>query len=656
MKSLWNEKDVKGWEHDPLQLRVYTSRLLGQSPELVLHGGGNTSVKLEMNNFFGDAEKVLYVKGSGWDLRTIEAEGFAPVRLETLQRMASLAQLSDSDMVTQQRAAMLDPKAPNPSVEAILHAILPFRYVDHTHADAVVTITNNRQAAEYIQNIYGNRVLVIPYVMPGFVLAKRVYEMTQGVDWNQIEGMILMHHGVFTFGEEAQTSYERMIDLVTQAEQFLEGSKAKISVTHSQHKEDLVKLARIRSKIAEILKKPLIVQWDQGAEAQHFASLNHVSDIATRGPLTPDHVLRTKPIPVVLGEAIEQEIEDFAQNYQNYFNRHKTQNLTCLDVAPRWGVWKEQGVLAFGQTLKEAQIVSDICQHTRQAIQLGEALGGWEPLGEKDLFDVEYWELEQNKLKTHRIAPSLQGKIALVTGGAQGIGKACAEELHAQGAVVVALDVNPQITKIWNQRGLVGAVGDVTDETAMKAIVEEVVRSFGGLDIVVANAGIFPRSCSIATMESTLWQQSLDVNLSSQQKLLTLCIPYLKYGFEPAVIFIASKNVAAPGPGAAAYSVAKAGQVQLARVAALELAGEGIRVNMVHPNAVFDTGIWSDGVLHERAKRYGLSVAEYKKNNLLNTEITAVDVAKLVGNLVGKHFSKTTGAQIPIDGGNERVI
>jgi len=659
MKSSWNQEEARAFGEDPLQLRVYTSRLLGRETALVLHGGGNTSVKGVASDVFGDAIEVLYVKGSGWDLATIEAPGFAAVRLDVLQRMATLEQLSDTDMVKSQRAAMLDPSAPNPSVEAILHAIIPFKYVDHTHADAVVTVTNTGDGAARIREIYGERVLVIPYVMPGFVLAREVYNLTQGIDWSGYEAMILMNHGIFTFSDDARTSYENMIRLVSEAEAYLEqqGALAAVSAREAAAPPPLRELARLRRAVSRAQGQPMLARLCTSARAIGFASLPNVADIATRGPLTPDHVIRNKRIPLLVEEGyIEQSLEAYALAYRDYFNAHNDGSLTCLPPAPAWAVWPGQGTLAFGRTMQETGIIADITEHTLQAIQWAEALGGWQALPAKDIFDVEYWELEQAKLGKTGSAPPLQGKIALVTGAASGIGKACSEALLAQGACVAALDIAPAVRQQFPGPNALGLVCDVTSRQALQQSVEATVRQFGGLDILVCNAGIFPSSHSLEEMDAGTWQQSMDINLTSQQQLLQLATPYLREGMEPAVVVIGSKNVPAPGPGAGAYSVAKAGLTQLVRVAALELAGYGIRVNIVHPDAVFDTGIWTPEILADRARHYNMSVDEYKRKNLLKTEIKSGDVAALVCAMAGRPFAKTTGAQVPIDGGNERVI
>jgi len=656
MNSLWNDNEAKVFLNDPLQLRVYTSRLLGRQPELVLHGGGNTSVKVKKENIFGDIEEILYVKASGMDLTDIQPAGFTPVKLEVLNKMALLEKLDDADLLRLQRTSMIDPDSPNPSIEAILHAIIPFKYVDHTHADSVVTITNNESGENLIQEIYKDRVLIVPYITPGFILAKKVYELTRNLDWSKVEGIILLNHGVFTFSDDARTSYERMIHIALLADDYLKKQGVFDSVAKAEHSEDLLSLARIRHQVSVAKGDAMIAGIDQSREACGFANLSDVDSIATRGPMTLDHVIRTKPVPVILKNDIEKDIADYSSEYKKYFDRNTDGNLTCLDTAPRWGIWPEYGTISFGRSVKEAEIVADIADHTIRAIQLGEALGGWKPLPEKDIFHMEYWTLQQAKLKKKESSLELQGKIALITGAASGIGRACAEALYEQGAVVAGLDINPEVTEIFNKPDQAGLTCDVTDDKAVQEAVEFIVRSFGGLDILVTNAGIFPVSRSIEEMDAESWNRSMEINLTSHQRLLKACIPYLKQGIDPAVIFIASKNVPAPGPGASAYSVAKAGLTQLARIAAMELAVFGIRVNIVHPDAVFDTGIWTQEVLEGRAKHYGLTVAEYKTKNLLKTEVTSKDVAAMVCAMAGRAFAKTTGAQVPIDGGNERVI
>jgi rhamnose utilization protein RhaD (predicted bifunctional aldolase and dehydrogenase)/NAD(P)-dependent dehydrogenase (short-subunit alcohol dehydrogenase family) len=659
MQSGWNDQEAAACGNDWLAQRVYTSRLLGREPSLVLHGGGNTSVKASRRNILGDDEEILYVKGSGWDLATIDAAGFAATRLSTLQRLATLPALSDSDMMRELKAACTDPAAPTPSVEAILHAIIPFRFVDHTHADAVVAISNTPGGEETLRNLYGSDVLILPYVMPGFILARQIFEATQNVDWSTLKGIVLLHHGVFTFHAEAKSSYENMVAMVDRAEQYLqENGIFSIACTgeHLPATEDFLQVAKMRKQVSDLVGKPMYARWDFSPEATGYSALDNVGDIAARGPLTPDHVLHTKRTAVVVDSDCDSAIEQFSQQYREYFDRHNNGQLTCLDTAPRVAVWNNRGMLYFSPNVKRLRVVQDIAGHTRRAVQWAEALGGWSALPEKDIFELEYWELEQAKLKSSTIAPTLEGKVAIVTGAASGIGRACVELLVKRGASVAALDINPQVATQFPVEQVSGIVCDVTDPASVQHAVQKTVQQFGGIDNLVSNAGYFPASAAIEALADDVLDKSLQLNFTSHVALLRECIPYLRMGCEPAVVFVASKNVPAPGPGAMAYSSAKAALTQMVRVAALELGQFGIRVNAVHPNAVFDTGIWDEKTLQARATAYGMTVAEYKTSNVLKKEVTSARVAESIVALCGKEFSCTTGAQLAIDGGNDRVI
>jgi len=653
MKNLWNDRDAGACGDDLLAIRVYSSRLIGKNSDLVLHGGGNTSVKAPFIDLFGEKHQAIYIKGSGWDLATIEAAGFAPVRLDALIKLSQFKTLSDTDMVSAQRVAMLDQNAPNPSVEAILHAIIPFRFVDHTHADAVVTLTNTPDGEERIRTLYGNRVLVVPYVMPGFELARKIADLTRKTDWSMLEGMVLMNHGIFSFADEASDSYGRMIRLVSEAEGIL---KKRPSAGADNKEVPLLQVAKLRSAVSVAAGKAMLARFDGSASHFAFASRPDVDSVACRGPLTPDHVIRTKRLPMIVEDDNPSPVDRYARDYQTYFKKFDDGLLTQLDPAPRWAVWRNRGTLTFGSSDRDATIVSDIVQHTIQAIEDAERLGGWVSLPEKEIFLVEYWELEQAKLKRGSMSLPFCGRVALVTGGASGIGRACIEDLVLHGAHVIALDKNPSVSDIFNGPTVHSVVGDVTDPLSVTTAIQTAVRQYGGLDIVVSNAGVFSVGATIEKMDSAEWQLSLDVNLTSAMEVIKQAVPYLRYGWDPAVIIVGSKNVPAPGPAAAAYSVAKAGLTQLGRVAALELAKDKIRVNTIHPNAVFDTAIWTEEVLASRAARYGLSIAEYRTKNLLGVEVTSKDVAAMVCAMAGSAFSRTTGAQVPVDGGTEGVV
>lgn len=657
MKSLWSDSDARKFK-TPLEKRVYTSRLLGANPELVLHGGGNTSVKAKEKDFFGDPVEVIHVKGSGWDLATIEAAGFAPVRMEALLKMAKLDTLSDAEMVKQQRAAMLDPGAPNPSIEAILHAVIPQKFVDHTHANAIVAITNHKDGRKVVEDLYGDRVAIIPYVMPGFDLAKAVAKALAKVEAKKLEGLILMNHGIFTMHDDARESYELMIRLVTEAEKLLSDRLGKsFSLPKAKAKEDLLGLAAIRQAVSKLRGVPVIASLDASDEAAGFSARKDVTKLATRGPLTPDHTIRTKRIPAVVGTDPDKTLAKYAADYRAYFEANQ-KGETLLAPDPRWLVWQGHGVVSFGATESEAAVLRDISTHTWKTIQLTESAfaGGWKPLPAAKLFEIEYWDLEQAKLKKSGHAPTHQGKVAIVTGSAAGIGFACAASLAHQGAKVIGIDLSPEIGEQMAKIGGIGIVANLTDDAKVKEAVESVVRQFGGLDILVSNAGIFTAGAYLDDLEQSNWDKSMAVNLTSHQKLLKYTIPYLKKGIDPAIVLVGSRNVNAPGAGAASYSCAKAGLTQLCRVAALELAPFGVRCNIIHPDAVFDTKLWTPENLKRSAERYGMTIEEYKTRNLLKTEIKSRDVGNMVAAMASPLFGKTTGAQVPVDGGNDRVI
>ncbi len=653
MRSLYDDKEAANYKTD-LDLRVYTSRLLGRDSSLVLHGGGNTSVKSTATNLFGEVEEILYVKGSGWDLATIEAEGFAPVKMDMLLKMAELKELSDTDMVKYQRLAMTNPSAPNPSVEAILHAIIPFKFVDHTHTNAVVTITNTFGGEDKIKELYGDKVLIIPYIMPGFVLAKLIYDMTRDVNWSKLEGMVLVNHGLFTFSDDAKKSYEKTIELVDCAEKYLEAKSAVLNVEKAEANVELLTLARIRKEVSTLKGNATISILNDSDLAVHFSKQN-IEEIAVQGPLTPDHVIRTKRIPAILGDDFKADLANFVKEYKEYFEANKRDE-TLLNPAPNFAILKNNGSLSFGANAKEANIIKDINDHTYEAILKAEKLGQYKALSAKHIFEVEYWSLEQAKLKGGGKLPEFSGKVAVVTGAASGIGLAIAKMLNARGAAVVALDINPDVEMMFNKADFIGVKCDLTSSEDIQKAVAKTVKSFGGIDIVVSNAGIFTPSENLESLSDENWQRSMDINLTSHQKLIKYTAPFLKLGVDATIIMVASKNFPAPGKGAAAYSVAKAGQTQLGRIAALELGEFGVRVNTLHPHAVFDTAIWSDEVLASRAKAYNMSVEEYKTNNVLKTEIKSNDVAQLVCAMAGAPFAKTTGSQVAIDGGSDRII
>ncbi len=657
MKSLWNDQEAARFEGDLAQ-RVYTSRLLGRDPGLVLHGGGNTSVKIIETNLVGEREELLYVKGSGWDLVSIEAGGFAPVRMAHLLKLAKLPRLSDSQMVNELKTQCTKANAPAPSVETILHATLPYKYVDHTHADAFLSLSNSAHGEALVRELYGADTVIIPYVMPGFDLARLcAEEFARQANANTI-GMVLLKHGVFSFGNDARESYERMIALVARAEEYLQRRSA-WSIALPPPRQSAAPLrqaqAELRAQISTAAGGPMLLCHQEHERLTAFAQRTDLARIARQGPATPDHVIRTKRLPL-LGRDVASYVADYRAYFE--FNAPKAKApKTMLDPAPRLVLDPELGACAAGRSAQDAAIVGDIYRHTLEIILRAEAIGGYQALPASDIFDMEYWELEQAKLKKGGKAPVFAGEVCLVTGAASGIGKACVDAMLARGAAVIALDRDAKVNELWPRCDVLGITCDVTDAHQMEQALERGVRRFGGLDMLVLNAGIFPGGCRIDALDDEPWRKVLSVNLDANLRLMRLAHPLLKCAPNGGrVVVMGSKNVPAPGPGAAAYSASKAALTQIARIAALEWGADHIRINTLHPDCVFDTGIWTEEVLAARAKHYGLSVDEYKRKNILKTEVSSRDVAELSAELCGPLFAKTTGAQVPIDGGNDRVI
>jgi rhamnose utilization protein RhaD (predicted bifunctional aldolase and dehydrogenase)/NAD(P)-dependent dehydrogenase (short-subunit alcohol dehydrogenase family) len=639
----------------PLGLRVYTSRLLGRDADLVLHGGGNTSVKLPHTTVFGEEVDALVVKGSGSDLADMDESGFAWLRLADVARLAELDDLSDPEMARQLTLAAVVPGGPAPSVEAILHALVPAPFVDHTHADAVVTLTNTPAGADLVHDVYGDRVALVPYVMPGFRLAKLCAELIAGGALaGGVDGMVLMNHGIFTWGGSARESYDRMIELVGLAERFVE-SRRRPGPAPTRAQPDRLAQARLRAAVSTAAGRPMVVRADTSDTAMGFIAHPGLATITQRGTATPDHVIRTKPWP-----QLGRDVDGFARRYGEYFDTHRgDRELRRLDPAPRVVLDPGLGMCCAGPTARDAGVAADVYRHTMKVILDAEALGGYRPAPLTELFDVEYWDLEQAKLRRQPPPKPFAGEVALVTGAAGGIGRACAAALLAEGAAVVGVDKNPEIEGAFEGPDWLGVEADVTDAEAVEALFDTAVARFGGLDVLVLNAGVFPASERIASLGADAWRQVLGVNVDANVALLRAAYPLLAMAPAPnrgRVVVVGSKNVPAPGPGAAAYSASKAALTQLARVAALEWGSDGIRVNVIHPNAVFDTGMWADDVLAERAAQYGVTVEEYRTNNVLRAEVCSADVARMCVAMCGPAFDRTTGAQVAVDGGNDRVI
>ncbi|MDH5378011.1 MAG: SDR family NAD(P)-dependent oxidoreductase, partial [Gammaproteobacteria bacterium] len=520
MKSLWQESEASKCK-DELDMRVYTSRLLGSDPALVLHGGGNTSVKIRETDITGKEQDILYVKGSGWDLATIERPGFAPVKMDHLLALAKLDSLSDPQMVNELKTHVTVASAPTPSVEAILHAILPFKFVDHTHADSIVTVTNTPGGKEKIKEIYGDSVVVVDYIMPGFDLARQCARQFAEEAHEKTVGMVLLNHGIFSFADTAKESYELMIELVTRAEDYIKSKNAWVVSENVQQVEVSPirkELAQVRRDVSKAAGKSMLLCSDRSSKAMEFIARGDISKISQQGPATPDHVIRTKRLPM-----LGRDVDKYVKDYKAFFDKNSKNTkepVTMLDPAPRVILDPELGLLGVGTSANDANIVLELYDHTIDVISRASKLGEFCALPAKDIFDVEYWDLEQAKLRKGGRPPEFAGEVALVTGAASGIGKACCEALLAKGAAVIGMDISPDVETVFDRADFIGVVGDVGDEEQVINALEIGVRAFGGLDMLVLNAGIFPGGCALSELDLKTWRKVMSINLDGNVALL----------------------------------------------------------------------------------------------------------------------------------------
>lgn len=635
---------------------VRVSRALGADPSLVLHGGGNTSIKTIGTDVTGAAVELVLVKGSGWDLATIEPKGFAPLRRDRLSELLRLDALDDVDMVNELRQASLDASAPTASIEALLHAHLPGKVVLHSHADAIVALTNRAVDAAVISDALGGGVLVLEYVMPGFPLAR----MIAATDVRGVDAVVLRNHGLFTFGDDPDRVLDRHLELVARAATAMGTAQWGAPGGAIVRDGDPVEVASLRAEVSAAAGRPMLLRQSDADRTRAFVSeASGPADLRarmSRGTATPEHVLYTKREPLV-----GRDVAGYAEAYRAYVARGRERargDLTELDPAPRVVLDPELGALVAGDTVRDLRVVHDVLLHTLDVIEAADRHGGYRSLDEARTFEVEYWSLEQAKL-AGRVRKPLTGEVAIVTGAASGIGRAAAQRLLEDGAAVVGIDLNPAVADAFGDGfgdAWRGVVGDVAAVDVLRDAVDTAVREFGGVDIVVIGAGIFPPSQSLADFDDDTWERAFRVNVTAAARLLRVTHPLLALSPRGGrVVLVSTKNVAAPGPGVAAYSASKAAAAQLARVAALEWAGDRIRVNQVEPDAVFDTAIWTPELLRERAANYGLSVDEYRTRNLLHVEVRSAMVAEAVAAFC-EQFPATTGAHLSVDGGNDRVI
>jgi len=676
MKNQWSDKHaaamVRRYARQGVNtdraLRVYTSRLLGNEPRLVLHGGGNTSVKTAMNDVMGEATKVLCVKGSGWDMGDIEPQGLPAVRLENLRKMITLGQLSDEDMVNAQRTNLLDSTAPNPSVETLLHAFLPHKFIDHTHSNAVLSLTDQPAGDDLCREVYGTSMGYVPYIMPGFALAKKAFEVFQADP--DVEGLILFKHGIFTFGDTAKQAYSRMIDKVTRAEKRLARGRAKVFVAATLPKRTarLADVAPIlRGLVAEVsgdgCYRRMVMDFRGGKAVRAFVDGKDLARYSQQGTATPDHVIRTKQKPLIVPApaatdlvafeaAARKALVAYQKAYHDYFTRNNKRQKTKkteLDRLPRLILVPGLGLFGLGASAKAAAIAADLGETNVAVITAAESVSSYRVIEEPDIFDIEYWSLEQAKLGKGVEKP-LARQVCVVTGGASGIGAAVARRFAAAGAEVAVLDRDEKAAKAVavSIGGL--AVGcDVTSEKSVNAAFDAVSAAYGGADIVVSNAGAAWQG-RIGDVSAKVLRQSFELNFWGHQTVSQRAVRIMRaQGTGGCLLFNTSKQAINPGPDFGPYGLPKAATLFLMRQYAVDHGADGIRSNAVNADRI-RSGLLTDTMIGMRSRARGLSEKDYMSGNLLGREVTADDVAQAFLDLA--LAEKTTAAVITVDGGN----
>lgn len=679
MESRWSEiecrKTVELYRRqgigEEIARRVYTTRLLGQDPQLVLHGGGNTSLKTDALDTFGAKIDVLRVKGSGWDMADIEPAGLPELRLDPLRQLRDLDELTDKAMVNFERQQLLDSNSPNPSVETLLHAFLPGKFIDHTHSTAVLSLTNQPEGKEMCLDLFGDSVGIVPYIMPGFDLSKSAVEVFENNP--NIEGLILLKHGVFTFGETARDSYESMINLVSQVEKRLAMGKNHIFQTDTLP----IKLMTA-PEIAPMIRGACAIKDDNGYDGYKrfildFRSsgsiLNYVNGselerYSQSGVATPDHTIRTKNWPMLLPapnandvesfrDVITNTVKDYSKRYHEYFVRNSKRHRdakTELDPIPRVILVRGVGLFGLGRTTHEAMIAADIAENTVETVTAAESIGQFESASETDLFDIEYWSLEQAKLGAKY--ELLAGCVVLVTGGSGTIGKATCNVFADAGATVVVIDMpgkDPSRTANELGKGAIGIECDVTNAESVDAAFNRICGSLGGIDIIVSNAGTAWQG-KIGDVADQVLRDSFELNFFAHQSVAKNAVRILrKQSIGGVLLFNASKQAVNPGLDFGPYGLPKTATLALARQYAIDYGSEGIRANAVNADRI-RSGILTDQMISSRSTARGVSEADYMSGNILGVEVTAIDVAQAF--LHQALSTKTTAGITTVDGGN----
>ena len=679
MRNLWNESESANM--DSLDQLVYQSRLIGADTSLVVWGGGNTSIKVTEQDHLGRDVAAMLIKGSGSDMKSIERRHFPALRLDEVLPLFDREEMSDDEMVAYLAKCMMDPAAPRPSIETLLHAFLPYTSVAHSHSDAVVALTNNSNASQALEDVYGDSLAIVEYIRPGFTLSKRVGQAVRGNP--SIKGVVLVNHGLFTWGDTAKEAYDIHIDLVTQAEDYTQSKAAGKQVfgVLKQRPLDTDRRREVASAVAPTLRGAVsrnnraVLRFDDQPDVLEFVGSEQAKQLSGVGPATPDHLIQTKRRPLwvdapdpedvsAIRQAIAAGVEEYAQEYSRWYEEHTDGGHPILDPYPRVALVPGIGMWSTGRDSRAALVTGDIYHHTISVMGSGQSAGDYTSLTSQDAYDAEYWPMELYKLTLAPPEKELARRVALVTGGAHGIGKTIAHRLASEGAHVVVTDLDGEgaqaVAEELNAANGAGrAVGcrlDVTSEAETAEAFKLARLTFGGLDILVSNAGIATVG-AVDALSLADWRRAFDINTTGHFLVAREAVRVMKeQAIGGSLVFIGTKNVPSPGKEFGAYSASKAAEVQLARVLAVENGDYSIRSNIVNPDAIFQgSNLWSEEVKQQRSQSYNIGADDlpdyYRQRNLLKEFIYSEDVAEAVLFLASDRSSKTTGAMVPVDGG-----
>ena len=665
MKSKWNDRDaskfikryIKKGINRELALRIYSTRLLGNDSRLVLHGGGNTSLKLSLKNSFGKKENIIYVKGSGKDMSNIDIDGFPALELDNLIKLKKIKKINDFQMINYLKKYMIDTTFPNASVETLLHSFLPHKYVDHTHSNAILSLIDQPNVKNICKKIFGNDLGLVPYIMPGFELSKKSSEVFEKNP--KVKGLILLNHGIFTFGDSAKQSYERMIKFVSIAERELRRKSSHIK--RNQYKENKVTSSNLSNIFRKYTSIPLgddyhrkIICYSNPSFLNQFFHKNIFTKI--NGPVTPDHVIRIKHRPLFLDftkvksneieKVIKKHIINYQKKYINYFNRNKhlNKNAKMHDPSPRLIVVKGIGLFSTGNNFNEAKIAMDVGINSLSVMIDAFKYNKFKSIPEKEIFCMEYWPLELAKLKKSNLP--LQGNITVITGGLGTIGYKTALKFLNEGSEVVLLDNIKNNKKI---NGMSYFKCDVTIESEINKVLKKISEKYGGIDIIISNAG-FAIQRSLKDIDKLVLDRSFAINFFAHHYLAQQSVEIFKrQSTGGSILFNISKQAINPGENFASYGLPKATLLFLMKQYALEFGKYGIRFNGINADRV-KSGLMTKEVISKRAKARGLSVSSYMSGNLLKKEVKPEDVANAFFYL--SRSLKTTACIMTVDGGN----